>query len=96
MIIFIVYQSIQICFLRNDKYALQAGVISLILMLFGLYLWIKNGLISDYREFHVQEIKQAREMFSLALVSLFIGSVFVLSSVIHSLIWHWKLKRRPN
>lgn len=48
MILYVLFEIIRINVFKKSENALSAGLISMLLVGFGIYLWIKNGLILDY------------------------------------------------
>ncbi len=90
LILYILIEIIRINFLKKDNNALVAGLASVLLLLFGMYLLLKYGVISDYGS--LQEIleSKAKTMSLIALLNITISIFFILLSVIKSVIWRLK------
>jgi len=90
LILYILIEIIRINFLKKDNNALVAGLASVLLLLFGMYLLLKYGVISDYGS--LQEIleSKAKTMSLIALLNITISIFFILLSVIKSIIWRLK------
>ena len=78
--------------LKIEKNALFVGLTSVISIAFGLYLFIKNGLLIDYGTEHEITSNWAGPMWFLGVVCIFIGLGFILSSILKYVIW--KIKRK--
>lgn len=89
---YISFEIIRINIFKNDKGALLVSFASMISIGFGLYLFIKNGLILDYGTETEISTKWAGPMWILGVICGLIGLVFILSSIWKYLIW--KLKNR--
>jgi len=87
MILYVLYEFIRINIKHKDNNALTAGLVSMLLLGFGLYLWVKNGLILDYGTPTEIKTSYSEIMFTIALISVFTGLIFILTSVFKFLIW---------
>lgn len=85
--LFVLFETIFINIFKKDKNALLTGMVSLLSVLFGLYLCMKNGLILDYGT--EQEIikSHAFTMYVLGVANFCIGLLFIGISFIKYIIW---------
>ncbi|MDY0216418.1 MAG: hypothetical protein RBS19_05630 [Bacteroidales bacterium] len=90
MILYVLFEIIRINVLKKSENALSAGLISMLLVGFGIYLWIKNGLILDYGVEEEIIAAKADWMFVFAILSVFVGLVFILISIIKFIVWKIK------
>ena len=87
MISFVLLELIRINIYKKDNNALLAELISMLLIGFGVYLWIKNGLILDYGIGDEIKSAHAETMFSFAIASVLTGFVFILISLLKFMVW---------
>ena len=91
-ILYILFEFIKINFLKKDNGVLLASLASMLLFGFGLYLWIKYGLILDYGTKDEIINLSALLMFKIALISLFVSLMFILTSIFKLIKWRIKQK----
>ncbi len=94
MIFFILFEFVQINVFKKDKNALLTGLISLLLLVFSLYLWIKNGLLLDHGTTNEIQNAHAELMFFSAITGLFISLFFISISILKYILW--KIKGTGN
>ncbi|MDD4150645.1 MAG: hypothetical protein PHE33_11535 [Bacteroidales bacterium] len=94
MISFVLFETIKINIFKKDNDALITGLISLLLLGFGILLSIKYSVPLDYGT--VEEINRphAEIMSYFAIANALIGFGFILLSIIKFIIW--KIKRACN
>src|SRR3989344_2710466 len=76
---------------QND--GLMLGVISMLSIMFGVYLWIKNGLILDYGTEEKIVQTNAQLMSNFGTMNVLIGSLFIIISILKYFIWKIKNAR---
>ena len=79
-------QTVLIYGFRKEKHEVLTGLISLIIIGFGSYLWLKNGLILDYAPSEEIALKHAESMYIFAVVCLLSGLGFLLLTAL-KFIW---------
>ncbi len=91
LIIYVLFKTINVNLLNKENAILSTGLISLLLIGFGFYLWIKNGLILDYGT--PKEIKNSKAilMTVLGISGVFTGLIFIAITTLKFIIW--KLKK---
>ncbi|HZH86103.1 MAG TPA: hypothetical protein VFD77_02220 [Brumimicrobium sp.] len=90
LILYILIELIRINFLKKDNNDLVAGLASVLLLLFGMYLSLKYGIILDY-SLGVEILESKAETMSLlAVSSLAISLFFILLSIIKFSIWKYR------
>lgn len=94
MIFFILFELIKINLFKKDNEALLTGLISMILLGFGLYLAIKYGLLLDYGTADEIINSNAKLMSFFAIANILTGLSFILFSIFKFLIW--KVKNAHN
>lgn len=73
---------------KND--GLMVGLISMLSIMFGIYLWIKNGMTLDYgTEVQIAQT-HAPIMFALGVTNMLIGLSFIVISILKYLVWKIK------
>jgi hypothetical protein len=79
---FILLGAIRIHFFKKETMELPVSLISLLSILFGFYLWIKNGIILDYGT--PEEINQTHTpmMVGLGVANAILGLLFIIISII--------------
>lgn len=87
LILYIVFETIRINVFRKDKNGLIAGLASMLSILFGIYLSIKNGLTLDYGTAEEAKNTHALTMACLGLVNILVGGFFILLSIIKFIVW---------
>ncbi|MDD2413231.1 MAG: hypothetical protein PHR79_10000 [Bacteroidales bacterium] len=90
MIFYVLFEIIRINLFKKSNNALSAGLISMLLLGFGIYLLIKYGLIVDYGADEEVIAAKANWMFVLAILSVFVGLVFIFISIIKLIVWKIK------
>lgn len=74
---------------KND--GLMVGMISMLSIMIGIYLWIKNGVTFDYgTEIQIAQT-HAPIMFALGVTNMLIGLSFIIISILKYIVW--KIKR---
>lgn len=86
------FEFVRINAFKIDKNALFFGLTSMISIGFGLYLFIKNGLILDYGTQEEISNNWAGQMWFFGVACIFVGFGFILSSILKFIIW--KLKKK--
>lgn len=90
LILYILIEIIRINFLKKDNNDLVAGLASVLLLLIGMYLSLKYGIILDY-SLGIEILESKAEMMSLlAVSSLSISLFFILLSIIKFSIWKYR------
>lgn len=90
MIIYVLIEIIRINLLKKDNNDLLAGLTSLILFLFGIYVWIRYGLILDYGTEKEILNSKAELMILFAYLSTSVSILFILISIIKFVAWKLK------
>ncbi|PKR81281.1 hypothetical protein CW751_05530 [Brumimicrobium salinarum] len=92
MILYILIELVRINLFKKDNNDLLAGLISVILLLFGMMLSLRYGLILDYG--NSQEILKNKNIFMsyLAVISLSIATFSIFLSIIKFVISQLKSK----
>ncbi len=90
MILFILCELIRINIFNKDNNALLTGLISLLVIGFGLYLWIKNGLIIDYCSDNEIKKLKAELMYCIAIINILTGTFFGITSIFKLIIFKIK------
>ena len=93
MLIFFWNLSKSICS-KKDNGALLAGLLSLLLLGFGLYLWIKNGITLDYGTQDIINKTRSELMFKIGIISVLFSLIFILVSIFKFIIW--KIKKHTT
>ena len=86
--------AIRINLSKKDKNGLIVGLISMISIVFGIYLWIKNGLILDYGTEEELIQTHAQIMFLFGIVNILIGLLFSIISILKYIFW--RINRTEN
>ena len=75
--LFVLIGTIRINFFKKEKDGLMVGLLSMLSILFGIYLCIKNGVILDYGT--IEEINQTHApiMSTLGIINLILGLIFL-------------------
>jgi hypothetical protein len=97
LVFLIVIFSIQIYFLNKHTNALLTGLLSMIAILVGTYLWISNGVIIEYRSEKEIYTSNAIWFFTIGVINLLTGLIFVLISIFKFLFWYfrkWSLDKK--
>lgn len=87
MILYVLIEIVRINFLKKDNNDLLAGLISVILLLFGIYLSFRYGLKVDYTIGEKISESKAELMPLFALLSVSVAMLFILISIIKFAIW---------
>ena len=87
---YVLVELIRINFFKKDNNALLTGLISMLLLGFSLYLWIKYGLTLDYGSEEEIYKSEAELMYLIALIGFIIGFGFILISILKMIIWKIK------
>lgn len=90
MILYVLYEMIRINLFKKNKNSLLAGLVSLLLVGFGIYLSIKNGLILDYGTKEEIIVSKVELMCFFSLLSISIGLLFIFISIIKFVVWRVK------
>ncbi|HLW29465.1 MAG TPA: hypothetical protein VKX29_01300 [Brumimicrobium sp.] len=91
LITYTLIEIIRINILKKNNNDLEAGLASVILLLFGMYLSLKYGVVLDYSSPTEILESKAKVMSLVATFSLAFAILFILVSIIKFLIW--KLKK---
>lgn len=75
--------------LRKDQNGLFLGLISLFSLAFGVYLWIKNGLILDYGTPKEVANFYAAVGFAFGVANILLGLLFIGISILKYLFWRF-------
>lgn len=86
------FEIVRINIFKIDKNALLVGLTSMISIGFGLYLFIKNGLMLDYGTETEISTNWAGPMWFLGVVCILIGLGFIVSSILKYIIYKLKNK----
>jgi len=88
LLIGICFFSIQIYFFKNNSNAILTGFISMLSLVFGIYLWIMNGVILEYgTEKEIIE-SNATWLFTLGILNLLSGLAFIVLSISRFLVFY--------
>ena len=82
MILYVLIEIIRINFLKKNNNDLLAGLISVVLLLFGMYLSFRYGLKLDYGTEEIISESKAELMSLLALLSISVSMLFILISIV--------------
>lgn len=88
------YEMVRIFFFRIDKNSLFTGLTSMVSIVFGLYLFVKNGLILDYGTQAEISTNWAGQIWFLGVMCIFIGLGFILSSILKYILSTIKRKKK--
>lgn len=89
--------SIQIYILKKQSNAILTGLLSLIAIVYGAYLWISNGVIIEYGTETEINSSNAAWLFTVGVLNLITGLGFVLTSLFRFLYWYirkWSLDKK--
>jgi len=89
-ILFVLILAIRIYLLKKENAELILVLISMLSILFGLYLCIKNGAILDYKTKIQIAQANAESMFDFGKTNIVIGLFFIVISILKYLIWKIK------
>jgi hypothetical protein len=89
-ILFVLALAIRIYLLKKEKAELILVLISMLSILFGLYLCIKNGAILDYGTKIQIAQTHGESMFDLGKTNILISLFFIVISILKYLIWKIK------
>jgi ABC-type Fe3+-siderophore transport system permease subunit len=81
--IFLLIELVRNFLFKNNKNGIIAGVVSLLALGFGAFLWIKHGLILDYGSQEDINKNHSVLMGQIGMVLLSLSSLFILLSVIY-------------
>jgi len=81
---------IRINIFKKDDLALLTGLISMISLIFGIFLAIKYGLILDYAKEDMIIQSSANLMSKTALACILSGLIFIFISIMKFIIWKVK------
>jgi hypothetical protein len=89
-ILFVLIGAIRIKLFNKDNEGLIVGLMSMLSIIFGIYLWLKNGLILDYGT--VEEVTQSHAsiMFELGITNILIWLIFIVIPIIKYIVWKIK------
>ena len=87
---FVLILAIRIYILKKEHDELILVLISMLSILFGLYLCIKNGAILDYSSKIQIAQANSKSMFDLGKTNILIGLFFIVVSILKYLIWKIK------
>lgn len=93
LLLFVYIQTVLIYGFRKEKHEVLTGLISLTIIGFGSYLWLKNGLILDYAPSEEIALKKAESMYIFAVVCLLSGLGFLLLTALKFI---WVIMKRRN
>lgn len=90
MILYVLIELVRINFLKKDNNDLLAGLISVILLLFGMYLSFRYGLKIDNGT--KEEILNSKaELMSLfAFLSVSVSMLFIFISIVKFVVWKFR------
>lgn len=86
MIVYLLIELVRINLLKKDNNDLLAGLISVILLLYGMYLSLRYGLKLDYGSLTEIQQSQAQIMSFTAIASLVVSLFFIIISVVKFMI----------
>lgn len=86
MIVYLLIELVRINLLKKDNNDLLAGLISVILLLYGMYLSLRYGLKLDYVSLTEIQQSQAQIMSFTAIASLVVSLFFIIISVVKFMI----------
>ncbi len=89
--------SIQIYFLKKQSNAILTGLLSLVAIVYGTYLWISNGVIIEYGTEAEINSSNAVWLFTIGILNLIAGFGFVFTSLFRFLYWYiskWSLDKK--
>jgi uncharacterized protein with PQ loop repeat len=82
--------TIRIIFLGKEKFGLLIGLLSLMTLTFGVYLWIKNGLTIEYGTEEQVSQTNAPIMFAFGVANILTGFSFITVSILKYVFWKVK------
>ena len=90
LILIVLIGAIRIKLFNKDNEGLMVRMMSILSIIFGIYLWLKNGLILDYGT--VEEVTQSHAsiMFELGITNILIWLIFIVISIIKYIVWKIK------
>jgi len=94
MILFVLFEVIKINIFKKDNDALLTGLISLLLLGFGILLSIRYSVPLDYGTDEKINRPHVEIMSHFAIANTLIGFGFILLSIIKFIIW--KIKKTYN
>ena len=90
MIIYVLIEIIRINFLKKDNNDLLAGLISVVLLLFGMYLSFSYGWKFNLGNEGIFSASKVQLMSLLALLSISVSMLFILISTVKFLVFKFK------
>ena len=81
---------IRINIFKKDDLALLTGLISMISLIFGIFLAIKYGLILDYAKEDKINQSSANLMSKAAIACVLTGLIFIIISIMKFIVWKIK------
>jgi len=88
--LFVLSGAIRIYLFKKDKHGLMVGLMSMLSIMFGIYLWIKNGMTLDYGTEVQIDQSHAPIMFALGITNIIIGLLFIIVSILKYIVWKIK------
>ena len=89
--------TIQIYFLKKQSNAILTGLLSLVAIVYGTYLWISNGVIIEYGTETEINSSNAVWLFTIGILNLIAGLSYVFISLFRFLYWYiskWSLDKK--
>lgn len=85
--LFVLIGTIRVNLFKKSNDALLIGLISMLSIMFGIYLWIKNGMTLDYgTEVQIAET-YAPIMLALGITNILVSLLFIFISIVKYLVW---------
>jgi len=97
LLFLIVVFSIQIYIFKKQTNGILTGLLSLIAVVYGAYLWISNGIVIEYGTELEISSTYAVWFFTIGVLNLITGLIFVLTSLFRFLYWYvrkWSLDKK--
>lgn len=89
--------SIQIYFHKNNSNIILAGLLSIIAIVLGTYLWVSNGVIIEYGSEKEIHLSNAIWFFTIGVINLLTGLSFIFISLFNFIFWNfqkWSLDKK--
>jgi hypothetical protein len=97
LLFLIIAFSIQIYILKKQSNAILTGLLSVVAIVYGTYLWISNGVIIEYGTEAEINSSSAVWLFTIGILNLITGLSFVFTSIFRFLYWYiskWSLDKK--